>query len=306
MPTNPSLQLRKQGKPPSERTEEVADGSRHQAHHRSFALTLSMASAIALFLPTALYGVPTTTPRIGVVDEAGIIDPTTEQAINNILRDLEQSGVAQMRVLTIASAGGRDLHDYAMELSRHWKLGQEKADNGILMVIAHRDRKYETITGEGIEDDLTDSYLGDMQRRLLVPNFRRGDYSRGIYEAVGAIAARVAEKAGVTLTPATYKPAPRSSRGAGRVTGLACLAFVIMIIVALASARRRFGLQRNYRRGFGFGGPGAGNFLAGMLLGSLMNSGRRGGGGFSSGGFGGGFGGGGGGSFGGGGAGGSW
>ncbi|HWL93367.1 MAG TPA: TPM domain-containing protein [Phycisphaerae bacterium] len=267
--------------------------------------------ALCLFLPTSAFAVPETTPLIGVVDEASIIDSATEKALNAILLELEQKKLAQMRILTIQTTGGRDLHDYAMELARAWKLGSAEKDNGVLMVIAVADRKYQTITGEGIEGPLTDGFLGDTQRDHIVPNFRRGNYAMGIYEATNAISQRIASDAGVSLTGAAAPVQPRASRGSRRgvrAGGMACFIFLVIAMMVIGSISRR-GRRGGRRRG----GWGAGDLLTGMILGSLLNSGRRGGGwgGSSGGSFGGGggfggFGGGGGGSFGGGGAGGSW
>ncbi len=265
--------------------------------------------------PRRAVAVPNNTPHTGIVDEAGIVDAKTQSAINALLLQLEQSGLGQMRVLTIPTTGGRDIHDYAMEVARNWQLGDRKKDNGILMVVAYNDRKYRVITGEGIESALPDLYLDRTARELLVPRFKQGDYAGGIYYLVEAIAQRVASEAGVTLN-AGYSPPVvkyRTRRGGAPAVG-ACvqmcfMVFIMVIVIGLAISRRRLAYGRGYRSGFG-GSPGG--FLTGMILGSMLGGGRRhgggwgSGGGFGGGGFGSGFGGGGGGSFGGGGAGGSW
>ncbi len=268
------------------------------------------AMIVALVVAAPAMAVPDSAPRTGVIDEVGIIDGQTKNALNAVLLELEQKNLAQMRILVIRSTNGRDLHDYAMELSRKWKLGDANKDNGVLMIVAHGDRKYRVITGQGIEGALPDLYLDGAARQLLVPRFRQGDYAGGIYALTSDIAQRIAADAGQSLALKTATPAPqpqRRGRG-GRTVGGACFSSLFMVIVLLSLLGSFTGRRRYGRRG----GVDMGGLVTGMLLGSLLG-GRRGGGGWSSGGGfggggfgGGGFGGGGGGSFGGGGAGGGW
>lgn len=248
--------------------------------------------------------------RKGINDYANIVDPQTEQALDNYLLELEQKTGAQLRVLTINSTRGRDLYDYTMELARREKLGQKDEDNGVVVAIAVRDRKWRIVTGEGIEDTLPDLYCDSIAQSYFIPNFKNGDFSRGIHQGTVAMAQKIASDAGVTLSGAPRMSVKHSGRRARRARGIPCFAiFIFFIIIGSFLGGRR---RRHY------GTWGGGGLWQGILLGSLLSGMGRssgsswsggsswgGGGGFGGGGFGG-FGGGGGGSFGGGGAGGSW
>ncbi len=278
--------------------------SRHRRNADRRPVVYALACAIPFVSISVAYALPGDTPRTGVVDDANIIDGQTEATLNAVLLDLEQRGLAQMRIVTIRTTGGRDLHTYCMELARQWKLGDATKHNGVLMVVAVADRQYRIVTGEGIEDALTDAFLGDIGRRHFVPNFRKGDYAGGIYSATAAIAQRIAGDAGVAIAPSVprpstgKRPSPEGSNPAG-----ACMCFwmlfVFFLVIGSFTRGGRGGLHHR-RRGSGVSG-----FLLGMLVSGMMSGGRRGGG-FGGGGFGGGFRGGGGGRFGGGGSGGSW
>ncbi|MBX3393868.1 MAG: TPM domain-containing protein [Phycisphaerae bacterium] len=266
-------------------------------------LHVALVTIVTLLSVTApLRAQPASTPRTGVIDQAGIIDAQTTNALNAILLELEQRNLAQMRIVTIRSTNGRDLHEFAMELAREWKLGDATKHNGILMIIAHSDRKYRTITGQGIEGALPDLFLDRVQNECFLPNFRKGNFSAGIYLATVAIANQVATEAGTTLSgmPAT-PPAVKSRTGEDRPGdgGASCFFMFIIVLVLVSS------LSRSSRRGIR-GSSGLGNLVAGMMLGRMLGGGGWGsshrGGSFGGGGFGGG----GGGSFGGGGSGGSW
>jgi uncharacterized protein len=197
-----------------------------------------------------------------------------------------------MAILTVKSLQGQSLEEFSITVAHDkWKLGQKGKDNGVLLMIALNERKYRIEVGYGLEGILPDSLVGGIGRQYLVPYFRKGDYSSGIYAATLAIANKIAQEAGVKITgmPAVNKVSPvgdhqKSSGFLGKIISL--LFFLAILIIFIKNPR---------------------SFLALMLLSAL--SGRRGYWGSSGGGFGGGgFGsfGGGGGGFGGGGASGSW
>ena len=161
-----------------------------------------------------------------------------------------------------------------------------------------------------LEGDLNDGLIGQIQRDRLVPQFRRGNYSQGIYDTIQAYVATLAEKRGFTIegidrsyAARTPRERPRLQPAAGMPSSCCTLGIIIFVIIIILLSMR-------------CGDGGGSGCLNMFLLGSLLNSGGRGGWGGSSsgwsgggfggggGGFGGGFGGGG--DFGGGGAGGSW
>ena len=231
-------------------------------------------------------------PPAPVVDLAGIIDESVEAKLNRYMRELEQKTTAQVAILTIKSLQGQSLEDLSITIAHDkWKLGQKGKDNGLLLMVALNDRKYRIEVGYGLEGILPDSLVGGIGRQFLVPNFKKGDYSRGVYAAALVIANTIADDAGVKISglPAVKKTRPDRP---GRVT-FGPMGKIISLLIFLVFF---FIFIRNPR-----------SFLIMMLFSSL--GGRRSPWGGSGGGFGGGgFGsfGGGGGGFGGGGASGGW
>ena len=227
--------------------------------------------------------IPATPPNY-VVDLAGVIDPAAEGRLNGLLRELEERTTAQVVVLTVRSLAGEPLEAFSIDVAHNrWKLGQRGKDNGVLITLALRERRYRIEVGYGLESILPDSHVGSIGREMLVPAFRAGDYGGGLTAAAGEIASRIAAASGVALSGAPEAagrvPAPPPRK----------LGPLDMVLVLLAGA---FFLWLLFRH-------------PGVLIALLLS---RGGGSRSSwgGGGGGGFGGGGGGGFGGGGASGSW
>lgn len=246
-------------------------------------------------------------PRNHVEDLAGVVNSNTEAQLNRLLLELEQKTGAQVVVLTLGTTGGEPIDEFSFDLGDKWQLGQADKDNGVLITIAVQDRKSWIATGKGIGGALPDLLVHRVQTELMVPHFKRNDYSGGIHAGAGAVAQAIANEAGVTLSgvPASARLPERSGQGSA-----ACGRGLFGIIVLLFFVRVFAGAAMGRRRWSGRGMP----WWGWLLIASTMSSRGRGGGfggGFDGGGgfggFGGGsFGGGGGGSFGGGGAGASW
>lgn len=237
--------------------------------------------------PAASVSVPEKPARY-VVDLAGIIDDQIETQLNGYLQELEQKTTAQFVILTIESLEGEAIESFALKLSHDkWKLGQKGKDNGLLLLVSVKDRNYRIEVGYGLEGPLPDSFAGSVGRDFLVPYFRKGDYSNGIFAAALALTAEIAGEAGVVITG---MPKPE---GTGRQDGpnglfgtiAALLIFIIVLIAFIKNPKA---------------------FLLFFLFSSMSGHGRRWGGGSGFGGGFGSFGGGGGGGFGGGGASGRW
>jgi uncharacterized protein len=258
--------------------------------------------------------IPLPSPFTPIVDYAHVIDPETRQKLESIYLNLKQRANIEFAVVTVDTTGGQDIFDYSLAIARAWGIGSKEGEkNGFLLVVAIKDRKYFTQISDHLEGDLNDGLVGQIQRERLVPQFKKGNYSQGIYDTIQTYVATLAVKRGFSIEGIDQSYAYRESSpqtGTGpRTGGLSspCCTLIIILFVAIL-------LISLTRRGGRGGGGGCLNLF---LLGSLLNSGGRsggwggsssgwGGGGFGGGGggFGGGFGGGG--SFGGGGAGGGW
>jgi uncharacterized protein len=240
-----------------------------------------------------------------VTDRAGVIRPETKTQLEALGTELEQKTGAQLAIVSVKSLDGNDVQTYANDLFKQFGIGQKKADNGVMLLVAPNDRKYWTEVGYGLEPIINDARAGDAGR-LMVPYFRQGDYSSGIAAAAWQLAKYIADDKGVTLTGAPQlRTVHERGQHSGGISALVLLGIVILFIVLISSGSSS-----------GRGTGGGSGLWTGLIIGALSNSGGGrggwgGGGGWGSGaggwgGGGGGFGGFGGGSSGGGGAGGSW
>jgi uncharacterized protein len=247
--------------------------------------------AVALLFVATVAAALTFPPLTGrIVDQADILSPAAKAAIEPKLADLEAKSGIQLVVATVSSLEGQEIEPYANELFRAWKLGEAKANNGVLLLVAPNEHRVRIEVGYGLEGTLTDALSKVIITNAITPRFKAGDFSDGVTRGVDDIIT-------VLTTDASewgQRPDLRLDRepGGGPPDWLLAGLFFGFILLFIVS--------RGFRR-----------FVSNVLLGILLSSGSgRSGGGYSGGGSWGGGGGGGfsggGGSSGGGGASGGW
>jgi len=233
---------------------------------------------------------PPATPRDYVVDLAGVIPEEVQARLNAYLKELEQKTTAQVLVLTVQSLDGQSIEEFAFKTKEDWKLGQKGKDNGVLIVVAVKDRKYRLEIGYGLESVLPDSMVGSIGREYLVPYFRKGDYGAGIYAATLAVANTIASDQGVQISGMPGMAAqPRTVSGGkplGAFQAIMVVAFIVIaFILCITHPRQCFFLLLVSQMGSGRGGwsGGDGGFGGGGSFGG--GGGGSGGGGGASGGW---------------------
>ncbi|BCJ89497.1 hypothetical protein IZ6_02320 [Terrihabitans soli] len=148
-------------------------------------LAFAFLSVLALAVPAGAQTFPELTSR--VVDNANIIDIPTEAEIDKKLADLETKTTKQLVVVTVPSLQGYEIEDYGYRLGRHWGIGQEKKNNGALLIVAPNERKVRIEVGYGLEGDLTDAISSLIIQNAILPRFRAGDFPGGISRGVDDI-----------------------------------------------------------------------------------------------------------------------
>lgn len=237
-------------------------------------------------------------PRL-VNDLANMLSPQQAGALEQKLVAYNDSTSTQIAIVTVPTVGDYDMVQYAVKLGRTWGVGGSEFNNGVVILIAANDHKAFIATGYGMEGPLPDAVCQEIIDQDIIPNFKQGNYYKGLDQATNDIFAAAAGE---------YKGSHRNQgKGSGLVFFIIFIVIILLVIFLSSRGGGGGGRGRHNNRGYGLG-----PFLGGMLLGNMLGGSRGGfgGGGFGRGGGfgggGGGFGGFGGGSFGGGGAGGGW
>ena len=88
---------------------------------------------------TAAPDFPALTGR--VVDEAEILSAAVETEISASLAAHEQAFGHQVVVVTLQSLRDYTISDYGLQLGRHWGVGQEGKNDGVLLIVAPNQRE---------------------------------------------------------------------------------------------------------------------------------------------------------------------
>lgn len=237
-----------------------------------------------------------------VVDDAHILSPAAVQKLDGELAGLEQQSGHQLVVATVPDLQGYEIEDYGYQLGRAWQIGRKGQNDGVIFLIAPKERKVRIEVGYGLEPVLTDALSNVILQRKVLPAFKAGHMEQGVLDGTEAIVQQLAlpdDQAKANVVQAAQAEAARRqapSGGPPPIAAIFAIILVVWILGALFRSRRYYG-----------GGGGLWWLLPFLLSSSSRNDRWGGGGGFGGGGFGGGGGfSGGGGSFGGGGSSGSW
>lgn len=127
-------------------------------------------------------------PLTGYInDMAHLLDHATKSNLTEKLAALEEKTGDQIVLVTLPTLSGNDIETYSNSLFRTWKLGQKQINNGVLIVIAPNEREARIEVGYGLEGELTDAISSVIINSFMIPNFREGNYQKGIVEAIHAI-----------------------------------------------------------------------------------------------------------------------
>ena len=127
-----------------------------------------------------------------VNDRANVLGPSTEQNIEQFLAKHENETSNQIAVLTLSSLKGESLEGYANRVFNTWQLGQRDKNNGILVLVAMKERAIRIEVGYGLEGALTDLLAGRIIRDEMAPQFKQGRPDQGIVNGLNAIAGVIA------------------------------------------------------------------------------------------------------------------
>ena len=147
-------------------------------------VALVAATVLASFTAMAV-NFPALTGR--VVDDANVMAPQARASLETKLKDLEDKSGIQLVVATVPSLEDQDVEPYANGLFRAWKLGEKQKNNGVLLLVAPRERKVRIEVGYGLEGTLTDALASVIIASAIVPRFKANDYSGGIERGVDGI-----------------------------------------------------------------------------------------------------------------------
>jgi uncharacterized protein len=146
-----------------------------------------------------------------VVDTTESLTANEKSELNSISKNLEEKTGAQLAFLLISSTKPEEIDQFSLRVVEKWKLGEEKKDNGILVIFAKDDRKIRIEVGYGLEGVLTDVDSKRIIRNLIIPEFKQRNFFEGLKKGSTAIYEKLSG-----LPPSDYVESKSSSKKPGK------------------------------------------------------------------------------------------
>jgi len=126
-----------------------------------------------------------------VIDNAGLLSPTTEHRLAAQSAALEARTGHQFFILTVASLDGQSIENFGLRVGRTWKIGRARENDGVLLIVAPTEGKVRIEVGYGLEQALDDPACAKIIRNVILPKFGDARLSEGIEAGARAIIARI-------------------------------------------------------------------------------------------------------------------
>lgn len=200
-------------------------------------------------------------PNGYIYDGAGIINPSDQAKIIQLLTELQAKTTAQVAVATVPSTQAEPIEMYAVKLFSQWGIGQKGKDNGVLFLIAKDDRNLRIEVGYGLEGALPDAICKNIISQMIVPAFKGSDFSGGILKGTTAIVSLIAKEYNVAVTGAEQALVDSSQPYADAILLFIILLFFFVVFFLLISGGHHnggYGRPGNDSGGYWYGGSSGG------------------------------------------------
>ena len=199
-----------------------------------------LAAMLVFFLLIQLAAAQIPTINSYATDNAGILSSAAKSQLENDLRNLEKQTNGVQFVVYIENEYPKDysLEEYILKIAETNKIGKKGNDNGVLLYIAIKDRKYRWEVGYGAESTLSSALLGRISREYLVPNFRNNNYEEGILQAVD-VTKRIL--LGSNDADIVALKSENNINKSSFVFGISLVIFIILILWAAINSMKKLG-----------------------------------------------------------------
>src|SRR3989440_6815618 len=101
-------------------------------------------------------------PPTGYVnDYANVLDAATKDRLTAILNNLKDRADIEFAVVTVPTTGETPIFEYSLAVARGWGIGSKEGEkNGLLLVVAVNDHKWQGQGSRHFGGDMPDSLVG--------------------------------------------------------------------------------------------------------------------------------------------------
>lgn len=122
-----------------------------------------------------------------VVDDAKMISSANRTEIEQDLATLRENQNIWLVVWTTPHLSGETIEAAAAHRFKEWNIGEKGKDNGLLLVVAVKERKVRLEVGYGLEGDIPDIKAKHLVEDLIRPSLRNSDLASGIKNLISKL-----------------------------------------------------------------------------------------------------------------------
>ncbi len=182
-----------------------------------------------------------------VVDEANVLNSSTEQTIIDLNNQLESScSGAQIGVLTVEYTGNDSTEDYATQAFNAWGIGSSSNNNGVLILLVmesaqYADGDYYLTYGDGFRNT-TLAKQSSAIAQTMEDQFAAKDYDGAVTTCARNVANTIADIYGVSLSGgtgngSTVQPGYQGGQSSGGSTLTDILTLVVSVVLLIVIIR---------------------------------------------------------------------
>lgn len=148
-------------------------------------LVLIFAGFLLFFSGRVLAAAPT-----GFVnDEANVLTAEQKSQLETLAVNFEAQTGNEIAVLITSELKDESIEEMAVRVFEEWGVGKKGEDNGVLILLAVKDREVRIEVGYGLEGDLTDLRANQIINETMIPALKQGDYFNALLGAMNRITA---------------------------------------------------------------------------------------------------------------------
>lgn len=97
-----------------------------------------------------------------------------------MLRSYEEETSHQIAILIIPTLSSENIESFSLRVANSWGLGQKDINNGILVTLAMKEKKFRIELGLGMARFISDATAQAIINNSMFPAFRKSDYAAGL------------------------------------------------------------------------------------------------------------------------------
>ncbi|MGN6493302.1 MAG: TPM domain-containing protein [Agriterribacter sp.] len=113
--------------------------------------------------------------------------------LDSIIANFDRETTNQIAIITIEGSrvSLEEFDDCILKIANHWGVGRKGVNNGIVIGVSTGLRKIRICNGYGIEAKLTNSETKEIIDKVILPEYRKGNYFEGTKQGLLALMQKV-------------------------------------------------------------------------------------------------------------------